>query len=523
MRLRMSGWIAVVLAVALNAQEQPVIHVNTRLVEVEVVVRGKSGPVSGLTKQDFTLLDKGKPQEIAVFSVKSKSNSTAAVVPPPPGVVSNRLTGPAPSGSGDASAGVPEGATVLLVDRLNTAFENQPYLRQQMLHVLASLKQESPIAVYILGRDLSVAYDFTGDPGRLIRAAAILSKAPGALSPAIQAAGLQPGDEQLAKSLKTSLEEVLNLEEVDRSLVTSTALERIAQHMSRVRGRKSLVWLSGSFPLRYQRPVGGVDMERIDGMAKASNDGNMAIYPVDVKGLSAAVSFRRRATPAPIGPPGVDIMQTLARDTGGRAFYNSNDIGGAIQQAMDDAEVTYTLGFYPSAEALDGKYHPLQVKVAKTDSEGSEVANDVRYRQGYVAAEASPKPSAEHYWLSLDDIFDDPLDASAVGLAAMAKPVPDKPGTYSIVVRVNIADLHLDAKDGQWAGTFDLAIQLPGAIKAKVHRFEIHAKEEQLRELLQKGFVRQEPIETDGSEGTIRVAVQDRNTGAAGSVSIPVP
>ncbi len=190
---------------------------------------------------------------------------------------------------------------------------------------------------------------------------------------------------------------------------------------------------------------------------------------------------------------------------------------------MDDAEVTYTLGFYPAAEALDGKYHPLQVKVAKTDPEGSEVANDVRYRQGYVAAEASPKTSSEHYWLSLDDIFDDPLDASAVGLAAMAKPVADKPGTYSILVRVNVADLHLDVKDGQWAGTFDLAIQLPGAIKAKVHRFEIRAKEEQLRELLEKGFVRQEPIETDGSGGMIRVAVQDRNTGAAGSVTIPVP
>ncbi len=294
-RLKLSGGLIILmLALMLNAQEQPVaptntIHVNTRLVEVEVVVRGKSGPVSGLTKQDFTLLDKGKPQEIAVFSVKSKSNSAAAVDPLPPGVVSNRLSiSVAPAA---AATDVAAGATVLLVDRLNTAFENQPYLRQQMLQVLASLKQESPIAVYILGRDLSVAYDFTGDPGRLIRAAAILSKTPGA--------SVQPGDEQLAKSLKTSLEEVLELEQVDRSLVTSTALERIAQHMSRVRGRKSLVWLSGSFPLRYQRPVGGVDMDRIDGMAKASNDGNMAIYPVDVKGLSAAVSFRRRASPAP--------------------------------------------------------------------------------------------------------------------------------------------------------------------------------------------------------------------------------
>ncbi len=511
MRLKMSLRLALGLTGILStlfAQDQPVIKVNTRLVEVDVVVRGKGGPVSGLSKQDFTLLDKGKPQEIAVFSVKSRENSPAAPVSLPPGVVSNRLVEPA-SDSGHPNDAAPAGATAILVDRLNTAFENQPYLIQQMLGVLASLKPESPIAVYILGRDLSVAYDFTGDPGRLIRAASILAKKP--------PANAQPGDEQTAKSLRTSLEEVLNLEQVDRSLVTSTALERIARHMRGVRGRKSLVWLSGSFPLRYQRPVGGVDVGRIDGMAKASNDGNMAIYPVDVKGLSAAVSFRRRASPAPIGPPGVDIMLTLARETGGRAFYNSNDIGGAIQQAMDDAEATYTLGFYPSSEALDGKYHTLQVKVA------SGISTDVRYRQGYVASEAVIAPSTGHSAsLTLEDIFDDPLDASAVGLAAMAKPVPNKPGVFSILVRVNIADLHLEAANGQWDGAFDLAIELPGTSKAKLHRFEIHAKDAKLRELIEQGFAHEESIEVSGSEGTVRVAVQDRSTGAAGSVSVPL-
>ncbi len=260
-------------ALALAAQEQTPIRVNTRLVEVDVVVRGKSGPVSGLTQQDFTLLDKGKPQEIAVFAFKSKANSPAPLASLPPGIVSNRLARPAESTTTEA----PQGATVILVDRLNTAFEHQPYLIQQMLGVLASLKPQSPIALYILGRDLSVAYDFTSDPGRLIRAAAILARKP--------PADLQPGDAQTAKSIKAGLEEVLNLEQVDRSLVTATAMERIARHLGSVRGRKALVWLSGSFPLRNQRPVGGLDVERIDGMARASNDGNMAIYPVDVEGL----------------------------------------------------------------------------------------------------------------------------------------------------------------------------------------------------------------------------------------------
>jgi VWFA-related protein len=492
-------------AATLTAQDQP-IRVNTRLVEVDVVVRNEDGPVPGLTRQDFTLLDKGKPQEIAVFGFKSKNDAHAAAVQLPPGVVSNRIIEPV----GDAADPAPTGATVILVDRLNTAFEFQPYLRQQMLEVLGSMKPGTPIALYILGRDLSVVHDFTEDPGRLIRAASILQTKGAAQSPA---------DAQAARLLKTSLEEVLNLEQVDRPLTTADALERIGKHVRGVRGRKSLVWLSGSFPLVNPRLLRGTpDLERIEDTTRASNEGNMAIYPVDVKGLSAVVSFRRRPTPTPIGPPGVDIMLALAKDTGGRAFYNTNDIGGAIQQAMDDAEVTYTLGFYPEASSLDGKFHPIQVKVAKVDvGKGAEI----RYREGYVAAEVStPRHEEKFSGLSLNDLFDDALDANAVGLAAVADPVPGKPGTFAITVKVSVADLHLEQVKDRWTGTFDIAMMLPNSSKGKLHRFEIHATEPELRDLLSRGFVHQEMIEA--TDGTVRVAVQDRSTGAAGSVRVPL-
>jgi VWFA-related protein len=491
-------------AATLTAQDQPVrvntIRVNTRLVEVDVVVRNKEGPVPGLTRQDFTLLDKGKPQEIAVFTFKSKDASRGAAVQLPPGVVTNRIVEPV-----DVSDAAPAGATVILVDRLNTGFEFQPYLRQQMLEVLGSMKPGAPIALYILGRDLSVVHDFTEDPGQLIRAAAILKD---------KTAAQNPADAQAAKALKTSLEEVLNLEQVDRPLTTADALERIAKHLNGVHGRKSLVWLSGSFPLVNPRLLRGTpDLERIEDTTHASNQGNMAIYPVDVKGLST-----RRSGRGPIGPPGVDIMLALAKDTGGRAFYNTNDIGGAIQQAMDDAEVTYTLGFYPDAGSLDGKFHPIQVKVAKVDlAKGAEV----RYREGYVAAEVSaPQHEEQFRGLSLDDLFDDALDANAVELAAVANPVPGKPGTFAVNVNVSVADLHLEQVKDRWTGSFNLAMLLPNSSKGKVHRFEIHATDAELRDLLSRGFMYQELIEA--TDGTVRVVVQDRNTGAAGSVRVPL-
>jgi VWFA-related protein len=503
------------------AQDSPVIRVNTRLVEVDVVVRNKDGVVPGLTKQDFTLLDKGKPQEIALFTFKAKDAARTATVPPPPGVVSNRVMERAGEQAAERTAEAPVGATVILVDRLNTAFEFQPYLKQQMLDVLGTMQAGSPVALYTLGRDLSVVHDFTEDPGQLIRAAAILKDK----TPLKNQTGQNPADLRAARLLNISLDEVLNLEQVDRSLTTTQALERIAKHLSGVHGRKSLVWLSGSFPLVYPRILrGSPDGERIEDATHASNAGNMAIYPVDVKGLSAAIRFSRRAS-GPIGPPGVDIMLALARDTGGRAFYNSNDIAGAIQQAMDDAEVTYTLGFYPSSSSLDGRFHPIQVKVAKVDlAKGAEV----RYREGYVAEEAStPQRSERFSGLSLDDLFDDALDANAVGLTAMAHPVPGKPGTFAINVSVSVADLHLEFTKDRWTGSFDLALQMPNSNppKGKVHRFEIHATQDDLRELLSKGYLHQELIDVGpgGAEDeTVRVVVQDRITGAAGSVRVPL-
>jgi VWFA-related protein len=230
----------VLCAVAFAAQNQPVIRVNTRLVEVDVVVRNSRGPVAGLTQQDFTLLDQGKPQKISIFSAKSSSN-TQPIPAPPPGLFVNRL----PISPLAESAAAPTGATVVLVDRLNTAFEFQPYMIRQLLQLLGGMKPGSPIALYTLGRDLNVVYDFTEDPDRLIQAAATLSKPHSALDPT-------------SNQIKTALEEVLNLEQVDRPFVTADALKLIARHLSGVHGRKGLVWLSGSFPLVNPRIIGQV-------------------------------------------------------------------------------------------------------------------------------------------------------------------------------------------------------------------------------------------------------------------------
>ncbi len=68
---------------AQNTPQAPAISVSTRLVQVGVIVRDKNGPVADLTKDDFVVLDRGKPQKISVFSIESSSSATQPAQPLP--------------------------------------------------------------------------------------------------------------------------------------------------------------------------------------------------------------------------------------------------------------------------------------------------------------------------------------------------------------------------------------------------------------------------------------------------------
>ncbi len=199
---------------------------GTRLVQVEVTVRDKDGPVTGLKQGDFTLLDQGEKQEIAIF------NSSGSITASHAGAGQSSLVGGV-SNRTDPSGKPIAGATLLLLDQLNTFFEKQGYARSELLKYLESAPEDARVAVYMLGKELSVLRDFT-DP-------AVATEAVKKWNP---------------KNLFVMLANAENMGATDnavgddpvyaeiRQRITTDAIAKIAEQLSRMPGRKNLIWIS---------------------------------------------------------------------------------------------------------------------------------------------------------------------------------------------------------------------------------------------------------------------------------------
>src|SRR5579864_4545546 len=202
------------IAAAQNAPAPPAPRPDARLVLVDVLVRTKAGPVSGLTKDDFTLLDKGKPQKIEVFASTPDRDPNAKLSPPSPIVGANRL-----SRRGE----MVQSATVILYDRLNTPAADQAFVRKQVLGALSSLKETDRFAFYSLGRKLAVVHDFTDDPAPLIRAAARLNAA------AAQPPPSDPTELAEQKALEDALVPLQDFDTLLRVATTARAFQSITR------------------------------------------------------------------------------------------------------------------------------------------------------------------------------------------------------------------------------------------------------------------------------------------------------
>jgi VWFA-related protein len=504
-------------------QAEPTLRVTTRLVEVSVIVQDQAGePATDLTRDDFVVLDAGREQSISVLAKESAAAPRAPSSPLPPNTFSNRL---------EQAAAAPTSATVILLDGLNTRFADQPYARQQIVEFLEQLRPQDCVALYTLGQGLRVVHDFTHEPRPLLAA---LAREGNRVSPALlESEAEEPGtgwgefDAWMGEVNRNVAEKY----RADRTLRTIRSLLAIVNHLERLPGRKNLIWVAGNFPAWFNRPAlatgeklklesGNFSVE-IERAARALNNANVAIYPVDARGLVAPAEFSPERASISRELPGashgeVGSMLELAERTGGRAFYHRNDIRSALRRAVDDARLTYVLGYYPSHGKWDGEFRALQVRVKRPGLQ-------VRHRRGYFALPDEPGDEA-HRRAVLDAAMWSPIDASRLGLTVRALPAGN---ALELELAIDLRDLALRQQDGKWVGTLDLMLVQLSAdarnLKGVSHVVNLQLNPETYRVARERqAVVLTERLGIVSGATLLRVLARDASSGALGSVSIPL-
>ena len=501
-------------------------RVTSRIVEVSVVAEDKQGrPVVDLKAEELVLTDGGRPEPIVSFTAQAlpSAAATAPATALPPGTYTNRL---------DRLTGGSSSVTAILFDGLNTPMARQSYARQQVLAFVRQVEPGNTMALYTLGRGLSVLQDLTRDPQPLIRA---LEQYRGELSAETGAApldtagtGLEPFGSWLDE-LETNLIEHYAK---DRALRTLRSLVAIANHLERIPGRKNLVWVSGSFPVWIgrdrvrlpERPSPGEQdlWPEIDRAARALNRANLAVYPVDARGLMAPLDYQpERAAISRemqlVDRSGFAAMNTLAERTGGEAFYNDNDLGRAFRRAAGDSRVAYRLGYQPSHEDWNGKFREIKIAVTRPEVR-------LRYRRGYFA---QPDEPDDDWYRSgvLGAAMWSPVDATRLGLTV--RPFPAAPETLDLDIRIDARDVSLQPVAGGWQGRLDVwLVQLgPGdeLLDTVSHVAGLSLDARTFDEVRQSGELPlMERLKRDRKAVLLRVLVRDVVSGALGSVSIPL-
>jgi len=530
------------------------IRVSSRLVMIDVVVTDKRGqPVLGLKPTDFTVTEKGKPQRISVFTAPNESRTKPAARTLGPGVYSNRPEYRAPGGP----------PTVILLDAANTPLAEQTNARTQMMKwVIDEYRPGDRVAVFALTEKLVLLSDFTDDPQVLLSVLrqyvaqkSALNSTPS--SPVAPAEITQPG---VVESYVKTVGELADVHQGElhrvaghRADITAAAMRSLVRILGGIPGRKNIVWLTAGFPFTLvthatgqeasgshmsgdqiaaiQNPETMQDVQvnaatgdgfetglaagqqrlyanRIRDIAAQFASSQIAIYPVDVTGLlpgAAQGSFDRQQT-----------MKDIAKETGGQAFVNQNDLHRGVELAFADQAASYTVGYYPADKKWDGGYRTISVKV---DHQGVEV----RHRSGYYALDPA-KESEKLFAQDLADAIEDKISATQIPFYAKVSAIEKGKTRVDFMVDGDALSTEDSGKGKHLNLNFEVAIFAPDGkqISNRVMKVDKVLPLETYQQIMQQGLSVHLDVDTPHGRNVAWIAVRDNHNGYVGTLQAPV-
>jgi VWFA-related protein len=520
----------------------PTFKSQVEYVEVDALVVDQQGNfVRSLAKDDFQILEDGKPQTISNFAlvdipIEQLQRPLFASRPIEPDVQSNERP-------------FDGRMYVMMLDDLHTdALRSQRVKQAARQFIERNLGANDRMAVLFTGGRAQDAQEFTSNK-RLLTAAVDKFMGRKLPSPTIARNDeyYRTRDFQTSSTVRDPYDDERSFNA--RNMLSE--LKQVSEWFASVHGRrKTIVLFSEGIDYDIYDVIRGYDqpsshastiLEDIRETLSATARSNVSIYAVDARGLTSlgdesigVGSFANAdsggtapdgsavAPPRDIGMNGLmndlrlsqDSLRALSEDTGGFAVVNSNDFKTAFDRIVKDNSSYYVLAYYPPNPKRDGKFHRIQVKVNRPGL-------TVRSRRGYAAPRGNPPKPAKTGGMSegMYEAINSPIPVSGMTLRAFAAPFKGTAPNASVLVglefsgrdvtldansKVELSYMAIDAKSKVWGARNDaITMNLKPETKSRVE---------------QTGFRILTRIDLPAGRYQLRLAARDAVRQAAGSV-----
>ena len=538
-----------------------VLPASVEVVRIEVVVSEKGGrPKAGFRREEFVVLEDGKPQSIVQFHAFAR---------PAPGAPPVADPTPAAAEQDETEELLPARYVVLAIDDVHMEFSSLGRFRKALERFIdEDLRPEDQVALVTTSGSSALSQEFTADRAALRQTLSRLSAQgrraewtgvphiteyqaelieggdPLALDAAVQEV-LQAGtfqDQASAEQQSRSKARVVLTEAVYNSRLTLEALESLCRGLSGLSGRKTLFLVSDGFLTGLAARSGtGFDIRRI---ADAGTRAGVVVYALDTRGLVGSPPAASAANPLRVGPSTAglieairrrseeatrDAMHALAADTGGFLARSSNDLRSGLRAMLKDTETYYVLAYEPSNPKRDGAFRRVEVRLpgvrdVKVRTRSGYFAPDERHLEAASATTEAEARRAEQRRAEMRTALHSLAPLSAIPVRLSADFVSLDPGVAQVVVSgsVDVATLPFVRRSERRQATIEtvaLVYDDAGAVAAtlRTERSAMDLSDAEYERLLRQGLPYQEATALPPGRYQVRLAAREDATGLLGS------